>query len=219
MENINIYIYPLLTILYLWMFIWSYRTFRNSSYWGTSWLLFIMVALIYDNTIISLGHWIGPGQTLETLSLMRYLLKVFLTPTLVFIAWDILRRIQVEWSGYLSSRILFNVYTFLITILGVFTEILWITIRPIEQAGVVRYIQMNHPIPYFSVFIVIPLFIAGIYLWRQQRWPILLLGVSASIVLGFTTLLFHNDLFTSTAELIIVYSLVLSEWTLHHDDY
>ncbi|SHE94673.1 hypothetical protein SAMN05444392_10578 [Seinonella peptonophila] len=212
-------LYPVLTIFYLGLFIWSFRTFHDSSFWGTSWLLFIMVGLIYDTTIISLGNCIGPGSLLETFSLLRYFLKVFLMPTVIFIAWDILRRVKVEWSNYLSARIAFNLCTFVVTVIGVFTEILLVTLQPVEAGGVLRYVQQGHPFPYGILLTFVPLWIAGVYVWREERWPLLLGGVVLCFVLSLFSIAFGSLWLSSLWEFLLVFTLVLSEWKLRSDDY
>jgi hypothetical protein len=178
------------------------------------------VIFIYENAIFSLGSLFEAGPLLETLHLLRYLFKVFLTPTLVFIAWDILRRIQVEWSEYLSTRILFNAYTFLITVIGIFTEILWSPLHPVQSAdGPIRYEPIDPLFPYTTALILIPLFLAGFYVWKKERWPILLGTVMISLLLGGFSLLIHVNLLTALAKLIFIGGLGLTEWTLRHEDY
>lgn len=212
-------LYPILTGVYIGLFFWGLRSFRESSFWGTSWLLFIMVALCYDNLILAIGHWIGAGETLEVLSLLRYLLKVFLTPTFVFIAWDILRRLHIEWAEYLSTQILFNVYTFLVTVFGVYTEILWITLEPVSLHGILLYLPNHHHIPVAIFLSIVPLVLSGYYLWKQLRWPILGFGVLIAIGIGGIALLCQSVIFASIAELLLIVSLVITEWKQRHEDF
>jgi hypothetical protein len=212
-------LYPLFTLFYCILFWWGLRSFRESSFWGTSWLLFIMVALLYDNLILTIGQWIGTGDTLEVLSLLRYLLKVFLTPTFVFIAWDILRRLQVEWAEYLSTRLIFNFYTLAVTIIGVYTEILWITLEPSFQFGVLQYIPHDHHVSFVIFLTVIPLLIAGSFLWRRNQWPILMLGTIGALGLGVVALIQQISLLVAIAEFLIIFSLVLTELKLRNEDF
>lgn len=212
-------LYPLFTCFYLLLFCWGLRSFRESSFWGTSWLLFIMVAFIYDDLILTMGQWIGKGDILEVLSLLRYLLKVFLTPTFAFIAWDILRRLQIEWAEYLSTRLLFNLYTFGVTIFGVYTEILWITLEPSQQFGVLQYVPHNHHVSYVIFFTVIPLLVAGFFLWWKNQWPILMLGIISALILGVIALFLQNSMLVAIAELLIIISLVLTELKLRNEDF
>lgn len=200
-------------------FFWGLRSFRESSFWGTSWLLFIMVALCYDNLILAVGSWIGAGETLEVLSLLRYLLKVFLTPTFVFIAWDILRRLHIEWAEYLSTRILFNFYTFFVTVFGVYTEILWITLEPVSHHGILLYLPNDHHIPLAIFLAILPLVLSGYYLWRKLRWPILGCGVLITICMGGVAIFYKSVIFASIAEFLLIVSLVITEWKQRHEDF
>ncbi|TCS95710.1 hypothetical protein [Hazenella coriacea] len=213
------FLYPLLTLLYIVLFIWSFRTFYESSFWGTSWVLFILVALIYDSIILSIGNWIGVGEWLEVLSLFRYLLQVLLVPTLVFVSLDILRRIDVEWSEYLSIRIAFNLYTFGITVLGVFTEVIWIHLEPISSHGLLRYASTDSHFPFSALFMIIPLFIAAIMVWKKLRWPILLMGSIVAIMGGLIALWCDSFLLISVSQLILMWSIVLTEQKLKQEDF
>lgn len=213
------FLYPIITVLYLTLFIWSFRFFRESSFWGTSWVLFIIVAFIYDNFILSVGNWIGVGETLEVLSLFRYLLHVLLIPTLVFVSLDILRRINVDWSEYLSVQIIYNLYTFTLTVIGVFTDILWIHLEPVQQNGVIRYIASESHLPYSSILTLIPLLISAIMVWRRLRWPILLMGIFLMVGGGMVAIVANSQVIGAAFELILMWSLVMTEQKLNHEDF
>ncbi|SEN48472.1 hypothetical protein [Lihuaxuella thermophila] len=215
------FLYPVITCLYLILFIWSLRFFHESSFWGSLWVLFIIVGLIYNNLILSVGRWIGVGDVLEVLSMFRYLLHVLLTPTLVFVALDILRRIHVEWSEYLSTRIVYNLYTFSLTVVGVYSEILWINLEPTEINGVLAYIPADSNIHFsYSTFLtLIPLLISGIVVWKRLRWPILIFGVLMALAGGVLTLASESMSLGSAFELILMWSLVVTEQKLKHEDF
>ncbi|MBA4496198.1 hypothetical protein ACFO25_17135 [Paenactinomyces guangxiensis] len=215
------FLYPLITFLYLILSVWSFRFFRESSFWGTSWIFFIIVGLIYNNLVLSLGRWMGEGEVLEVMSLFRYLLHVLLTPTLVFVALDILRRINVEWSEYLSTHIIYNLYTFSLTVIGVFTEIVWINLEPVTQSGVVRYasVDADSYLSYSTLLTLIPLFISAVMVWRQLRWPVLLLGVVVATAGGILAVSLESFVIGSAFELILMASLVLTEQKLKQEDF
>jgi hypothetical protein len=213
------FLYPVITVLYLILLFWSFRSFRESSFWGTSWTLFLIVALIYDNGVISLGGWLGRGELLEMLSLVRYLLHVLLTPTLVFVSLDILRRIHIEWSEYLSTHVIYNLYTFTLTVLGVFTEILWIDLEPVEVGGVVRYVAAESHLPYATILAMLPLLISGQMVWRRLRWPVLLVGVALSMVTGAVGFFTNHMVIGSIGQLVLMWTLVITEQMLGHEDF
>lgn len=81
-------------------------------FWGTSWILFIILAFVYDNLVLSLGIWVGQSELFEMLSIVRYLLHVLLIPTLVYVSLDIMRRIRIEWSEYFVTHVVYHLYTF-----------------------------------------------------------------------------------------------------------
>lgn len=213
------FLYPLLTLLYIVLFVWSFRSFNESSFWGTSWVLFILVALIYDSIILSIGNWIGVGEWLEALSLLRYLLQVLLIPTLVFVSLEILRRIGVEWAEYLSIRLATNLYTFCITVLGVFTEVIWIHLEPISSHGLLRYASTDSHFPYIPILTLIPLFIAAIMVWKRLRWPILLAGSFMAITGCLIALLCESFLLGAISQLILMWSIVMTEQMLKSEDF
>lgn len=60
--------------------------------------ILVVLGLVYDNSVIGLGTFIGEGPVLEGLNGARYWLHAFLTPLLVLVAWDVLRRARVHWA-------------------------------------------------------------------------------------------------------------------------
>jgi hypothetical protein len=213
------FLYPLITVLCVWLLVWSFRFFRESQFWGTSWTLFIILSLVYDNLILSLGKVIGTGDLLEMLSLVRYLLHVLLTPTLVFVSLDILRRIHVEWSEYMSTHILFHAYTFALTVLGVFTEILWINLEPVESGGVVFYVSTDHHFSFVTMLIIFPLLLAGVMVWRRLRWPVLLLGVLQFAIGVFASAWLDRLILKALCECVLMWCLVMTEQRLKTEDF
>jgi hypothetical protein len=218
-EIMDTFLYPLITVSYLVLFIWSFRFFRESSFWGTSWVLFIILALIYDNAVLSLGIWIGESDFLEMLNLFRYLLHVLLTPTLVFVALDILRRIQVEWSEYLMVKVFYHLYTFSLTVLGIFTDILWIDLKPVEKHGIIRYVASEPHLPFATILAVIPLAVSAVVVWRRLRWPVLLAGVALALAGGAFAYVTDEPAIGSVFELVLMWSLVVTEQLLRSEDF
>jgi len=215
----DVFVYPIITLLYVVLLFKSYRTFRESSFWGTSWVFFINIALVYENAILSLGGLIGIGSTLEVLNLVRYLLHVLLTPTLVFVSLDILRRIKVEWSDYLMTKVAFHLFTFILTAVGIFTEILWIDLEPVEVNGIIRYIPADMYMPYATILALVPLMVTGMIVWRRLRWPVLLVGTLLAYLGGGIAFHFKQYWVSGLFELLFMWSLVLVEQMLRQEDF
>ncbi|WP_124728353.1 hypothetical protein [Staphylospora marina] len=213
------YFYPVITFMYLVLFVWSFRTFRESSFWGTSWTLFLIVANIYSSIVLSAGAWIGQGYLLEMLSLVRYLLHVLLTPTLVFISLDILRRLHVEWSHDLSTGAVFNLYTFVLTVMGIFTEIIWIELVPVEVGGIVRYVPHDGHVPVVMILPLVPLFLCGWMMWVRHRWPVLLFGVAVALLAGAVGISADVWYVSSLGQWLLMWTLVVTEQRLSPEEY
>ena len=213
------FLYPVLTIGYLALFIWSFRSFRESFFWGTSWVLFIILALVYDNVVLSLGIWAGRSDLFEMLSIVRYLLHVLLIPTLVYVSHDILRRIRIEWSEYFVIHALYHFYTFFLTVLGIFTNFLWVEIVPKEIGGVIQYLPQQVQFPVVSVLVLIPLIISGYLVWKKLRWPVLIFGIILTFAGGVLAFYLKLPGLAAVCEFILMGSLVLTEQRLKLEDY
>lgn len=213
------FLYPVLTVGYLALFIWSFRSFRESFFWGTSWVLFLILALVYDKAILSLGIFFGRSDLFEMLSLVRYLLRVLLVPTLAYVSLDILRRIRVEWSEYFVVNVFYHIYTFCLTVLGVFMNILWVEFVPQKINGVIQYIPQETNFPFVTMLIFIPLLISGYLVWQKVRWPILLFGVLLAILGGVVSYALFQPGIGAVFEFLLMASIVLTEQMLKPVDY
>ncbi len=213
------FLYPVLTVGYLVLFIWSFRSFRESFFWGTSWVLFLILTLVYDKAILSLGIFFGGSDLFEMLSLIRHLLRVLLVPTLAYVSLDVLRRIRVEWSEYFVVHAFYHIYTFCLTVLGVFMNILWVEFVPQKINGVIQYMPQEPNFPVVTMLIFIPLFVSGYLVWQKSRWPILLMGVSLAILGGAVSYALFQPGIGAVFEFLLMSSIVLTEQMLMPEDY
>lgn len=93
------FLYLFFTGSYIALLIWGLIGIRKQDLpqW-TSFIYLIILALIYDNGIIAFGKWIGEGELLETLNLLRFWTHAFLTPLLVLFATGTLKESGVLWA-------------------------------------------------------------------------------------------------------------------------
>ncbi len=215
----DILLYPLFAVGYIILFFCCFRFFRESLYWGTAWVLFIVLTFLYDNVVLILGHWIGFGDKLETLSLIHSLLHVLLIPTLSFVSLDFLRRIEVNWVKRVTSQILFHLYTLVLTLLGIFQDLLWARLEAVSINGIDRYVSSQYPFSIAFVLALIPLFITSILVWRRLKWPILFLGFILVFLLGMVSVFLQNYAIGAFTELALMSFLVLTEYKLKQEDY
>jgi hypothetical protein len=215
----DILLYPLFVLGYMVLFLYCYRLFQESPFWGTTWIFFLVTALMYDNLILMCGRWIGFGETLEVLSMIRYLLHVLLIPTLTFVSLDFLRRSKVHWVKRVAVIIMVNLYTFIVTILGVFHDFLWVQLEAISINGIDRYIISGSPFSISVFFAFLPVFFTSIVVWKKMQWSILFIGCMIVVLLG--TISYYSGYFAlaSLTELIFMIFLVLTEYKLKQEDF
>lgn len=212
-------LYPLFAVGYLILFFCCFRFFRESLYWGTAWILFIVITFLYDSLILVFGHWIGFGEILETLSLIHNLLHVLLIPTLSFVSLDFLRRVQIDWVKSITSQMMFHLYTLCLTLIGIFHDLFWAHPEAITLNGIDRYVTSEYPFTISFILALIPLFITSILIWQRLKWPILFLGFIIVILLGTLSFFLGNYAYGAFTELILMSFLVLTEFKLKQEDY
>jgi hypothetical protein len=218
-DNMDILLYPLFFVGCIALLFCCFRFFQESPFWGTAWVFFLVITLAYDNLILACGRWIGFGVTLETLSMIRYLLHVLLIPTLVYVSLDFIRRTGVRWIKSVMVQVSFHLYTFVLTIVGVFHDFLWVDMESISINGIDRYIISDSPFSITLLFAMIPMVVASIVIWRKMEWSVLLLGCTLSLLLGFVSYFFSFYVLGSFTELVFIAVLVLTEYKLKQEDY
>ncbi len=107
-------LYLIITSTLFILLIWAAVMFYQSPSWGLAMFLPIMVWIIFDPLVLSLGNMLGEGGLLYALTVLRYLLRVVVAPFLLFVVLD-----QVRRAGYKS--LINALVTFLV---GVFILIL-----------------------------------------------------------------------------------------------
>lgn len=211
------YLYPIIALAYLVLCVVYFRSFRESSFWGSAWVLFVMIGNIFDNLVLSLGHYIQPYR-LEALGDIRILLHIFLIPTISFIALDILRRIQVEWADRVITHMVYHFYTFILTIVGIYTEYLGVERTLTIQNGVIQYIPDSSIVPVVSLLVAIPLLFSSLVLWKRLHWPYLTLGVLISLFGMVLSISLDQLVILAFSELLLMLFLVITEKKLYLED-
>lgn len=211
------YMYPIITLAYLVFCVVYFRSFRESSFWGSAWVLFVMIGNLFDNLVLSLGHYIQPYR-LEALGDIRILLHILLIPTISFIAMDILRRIQVDWAEHVITRVVCHIYTLILTIVGIYTEYLGIERTLIMQNGVIQYLPDSSIVPFASLLVAIPLLLSSLVLWKRLHWPYLMFGVWISLFGMVLSLSLDQAIIFAISELVLMIFLVITEKKLYLED-
>jgi hypothetical protein len=215
----DVLLYPLFVVGCILLFVCCFRFFRESSYWGTAWLLFLVTVMVYDNLLILIGDWIGFGDILEMLSMLRYLLHALLVPTLVFVSLDILRRAEVVWVERFAVQMVFYLYTIGLTVAGIFHDFLWVQMEAVSVNGIDRYIIHESPFSWIVIAAFLPLIVTAVVIWRKLQWPILLIGCMFVALCGVVTIISEIYVLGSFTELVLLSVLAVTEYRLKQEDY
>ena len=206
-------LYMLFTFAYIALLIWGLKGIhaQEVSKW-TSVVYLVVMALIYDNGILAIGHWIGEGALLENLNVVRFWVHALVTPLLVLYSIGTLRESGVSWAKKTWVTILAILYT----IAAIVIEIVFVTadlqLQVEKEYGVVSYGSVDPPSgpPIMILLITIAMLIASGVLWKKTGWAVFFIGVVIMTIGSAVPFDVDSNAITNLFELILLASLV---WT------
>ena len=178
-------VYLVVSIIHLVFSVFAVRLYlRNRSIY-TALAAAVIIGLFYDNFIIGIGSFVGEGQLLQSLNVGRFVIHALFTPTLIMFAVATAQRLGVRWAQSRTTFAIFGVLTLLMILLGVYEDIVTLSLTAVEEAGTLRYSyaeSVGPPIP--AIVTIIVMIVAGAFVWRQHKWAVLCLGSSAMFILA-----------------------------------
>ncbi|RIW28744.1 hypothetical protein D3H55_20820 [Bacillus salacetis] len=184
----------------------AYKKFKVNS---SAILIPVVLGLVYDNTIISTGKFIGEGTLLENLNLVRYWLHAFFTPLLVLFAWKTLEQAHIGWADTKWFTISGILVTIGLVILELVTEVFGLVVSPEWEYGVLTYSSTDASggPPIMVLIVSLILFISSIIIWRKQKWVWFFIGSAAMIAGSAVPLPVESAAVTNFFELGLLISL------------
>ncbi|MEU1982808.1 hypothetical protein [Nocardia sp. NPDC019395] len=167
----------------------------------------VCAALVYDNAILAAGRWIGAGDALETLSVLRFVAHLVLTPLLMPWARAAAGLAGVAWVRQAWVRAVVCAATLGVILLGVFGELTRLTLRPAEWAGAVRY-TTEHASPagvLSPVVTVVVVLVAAAAVWRVRGYR---LWTVTTVTMTAVSAAMPPMLLTNCAELVFAWGVV-----------
>lgn len=206
-------LYLIITMLYVLLFVFGIVLWKQDSSHRVRYLLFIVTAaLIWDNGIMGIGKWIGEGEVLEKLNLARFWLHAFGTPLLAVISLGLMQRSGSQWAQKTVARWGAWIFTVALIVLELVTETLSLAIKPVLEYGALRYVPVEKgggP-PLMVLLILIPLFTAGITLWKRKVTSVLFWGTLIMTIGSAVPIPVDSSAVTNIFELVLIASLWLS---------
>ncbi|MDJ0742897.1 MAG: hypothetical protein QNJ32_05990 [Xenococcaceae cyanobacterium MO_167.B27] len=164
--------YSLFTFATLALLPWGLYLYTQAPCLELTLLIFIAIAVIYDNAIITMGHLIGKGNILLWLSQPRFFLHVILTPFSVLVALCQSQQAGVSWTSSPTLKLIAWLLTLTLILGDLFRYYKDFNPIPVWFQGTLRYTNAaasNPPIPAMITIFLVGMI--GIFIWYQVHWP------------------------------------------------
>ncbi|UPO90322.1 hypothetical protein [Niallia sp. Man26] len=202
-------LFLLFTIIYLVILIIILKILKKSSILSLFFLLPVVIGLLYDNGVITLGKFLGEGTLAENLNLLRFLLHALFTPFLVFYAWAAIKKTNSRFAQSVSFQIAPFIVTPLLILIELYTEVVGLRIVPKWEYGVLSYSSEHSGGPPIMVILVsIILLIAAIIVLIKQKWIWFFVGAFLMIVMSAVRIPINSNAVTNLFEVVLVVSLL-----------
>ncbi|RHW40147.1 hypothetical protein D1B33_04695 [Lysinibacillus yapensis] len=208
----NTAVYFILGAAYLALLIWGISLSNRNGLWDISNVyLLVIVGLIYDNSIIALGKYIGEGRLLETLSFFRYLLHALFTPALVIFAWNISAKLNLSWAKKTFWKFFMSLLTIALIGFELLASVWNLQLQPMMENGLLTYKIAESGIPLMVIVVSVVLLAAGFIIMKKWRFPWLFWGTLA-VFLGSTLQAWIKDFpIMNSLEFILLLSITLTK--------
>lgn len=175
--------------------------------------LLVVAGLVYDNTVIAAGRWIGEGAVLESLSFGRFWIHALVTPLLVVWSWHAIRRTGAAWARTRAAALVAVLFAVALVVLEIVTVIASLRIEPREEYGVLSYsnAEASGGPPLMVLFVAAALIVAGFLVWRRQRWIWLLVGAVIMTVGSAIPIPVESGAVTNAFELVLLTAILATK--------
>lgn len=171
-------------------------------------LFIVTFGLIYDNLILAFGRFIGESALLESLSICRYWLHAFVTPTLVLFSYGVIRQTALHWAKARTFHFVAWIYMLLLILIELITVSLQLKITPVFEYGVLHYVhETDTGIPYMIVGTVLSVLLASIIVWWKEGLKWMLIGTIVIIIGNAIPLPFSGSAKMNVFEFLFIASL------------
>ncbi|MDZ4168727.1 MAG: hypothetical protein U1E26_03605 [Coriobacteriia bacterium] len=190
--------------------VWAFVLWRKDRTVGALALLLPIAAVWYDNLIIALGGFIGPGPMLQALTFPRFAGHALLTPLWIVAAVSFAVRAGAfakrARTVVIGSYVLYGA----MVAVGLLNEVVFFKGELVTEGDAVYYTNVGRlftPPPPSLTMLVVVLICGALVLWHT-RWPWMLLGALPVPLSQFLRSDSSAFLLVNSGEVIMSVSLV-----------
>jgi len=204
--------YLLFSIGYIGLLLWGLKGLGNHAVlkWTTV-IYLVVLALVYDNAVLAIGNWIGEGELLKTMNLLRYWLHAFMTPLLVLYSVGTLRESGMEWAKKKPITLIAILYTLAAIVVEISLGLTNLQLHVRQEYDVLSYVpaESNGP-PIMILLVTAAMLIASAILWKMTGWAAFFFGVVIMTIGSAIPFPVESNAITNLFELVLLTSLM---WT------
>lgn len=199
---------------YLALLLWGLWLASRHGWWTAANLpLLVVAALVYDNSVIGVGRFVGEGPLLESLNLARFWVHALVTPLLVGWALHALRRAGFAWAQARWYAVVSVLSVVALTVLEWVLELRGLEIVPRLEYGALSYSNAEPASgpPVMVLVVTAVLIVAGALLWKRQGWPWVLVGAVLMTIGSAVELPIDSGAATNAFELVLLISILATK--------
>ncbi len=178
---------------------------------GRTFLLTAIMALIYDNLVLSIGHLLGHGDLLRALSIPRFLFPVLFMPLLIITLLDFAVEAGSDWAANRWIRLLAWLAVLLAIVYGLLTEYFALELVSVTYMGALLYSPAEPVPPLAAQFVLLLALLFGLQYMRLKRWYWLAAGAVVFFALGLIPLSEYAQIVLPAGEIVFFWSLVATD--------
>jgi hypothetical protein len=173
-------------------------------------VLLLMIGLLYDNGMCSIGFLIGEGDLLKGLSIPRFALHVLVTPLICVLSLLFARGAGVPAAlSRQASWVVWVLAVFLMAV-GFFQELAPMDFVARTRFGVLTYTHSKSMPPIAAIVANFFSIAAAFFIWRKTDWPVLLITSLSMLLLGGIPHKFFGLLPGNAGEIIFMAGFMLA---------
>ena len=170
----------------------------------------LLASISYDNFVLGAGRFIGEGDVLEKLSMLRFLLHYIIVPFFIVVGVEIAYEAGAKWANQ-GIRILSWILAAGLAISDVSRNYFGLKLTAYDVLGVLRYTAETAVPPFVTIAVNIFMLLIAIGIWVRLKWSWLFVGTLIAFIGNAIPTSIVGTFPSCLSELLMALSLLLTE--------